>query len=126
MSILNFFKRKGELPNPIGALSSSIPSHAIAAANREVSEVVQSQNAKQKRKRKATKNNVYSPQLRAEMGKAAFDLGATAASRKYSAKLGTSINESTMRGLKRAYVLERQSKGRYCLRDPHSLGQMCT
>ena len=41
------------------------------------------------------------------MGKAAPELEATA-SRKNSVKLGTSINESTVRGLKKAYVLNRQ------------------
>ena len=40
------------------------------------------------------------------MDKATLELGATAASRKYSAKLGTSVNKSTMRGLKKVYVLE--------------------
>ena len=46
------------------------------------------------------------------MGKATAEIGATAAARKFSAKLGTSINESTMRGLKKAYELERQLKRR--------------
>ena len=40
------------------------------------------------------------------MDKATLELGATAASRKYSAKLGTSVNKSTMQGLKKVYVLE--------------------
>ena len=44
------------------------------------------------------------------MGKAVCKVGATAAARKYSAKLKTNINESTMRGIKRAYIEERQHK----------------
>ena len=46
------------------------------------------------------------------MGKATAEIGAIAAARKFSAKLGTRINESTMRGLKTAYELERQLKRR--------------
>ena len=113
MSILDYFKTQSTLPNPSGTLSTSMPSRAIAAANRMVSAVVSSQswNAKQKRQRKAVHNNSYSPQLRAEMGKATLQFGATAVARKYSVKLGT-VNESTMRGLKQAYVLEGQRKRR--------------
>ena len=55
-------------------------------------------------------NNSYSLQLKLEIGKAILQFGAIAAARKYLAKLGTTINESTMRGLKQAYVLERQRK----------------
>ena len=36
MSILNYFKAKDGLPNPKGPLSLSIPSQAIALANRDV------------------------------------------------------------------------------------------
>ena len=43
------------------------------------------------------------------MGKAVLELGVTAASSKYSVKLGsgTTINESTMQGLEKLYVLKR-------------------
>ena len=44
------------------------------------------------------------------MSKATLQFGVTAVARKYSVKLGTTINESTMCGLKQAYVLERQRK----------------
>ena len=96
MSILNYFKRNSNaLPEPSGTLSNVIPSRAIAAANKEVSNLVHtapnlaqpgSSQLKQRRRR-TKKNNVYSPQLRAEMGEAALKFGATAASRRYSAKL---------------------------------------
>ena len=104
MSILNYFRRKSNtLPEPSGTLSKSIPSRAIAAANEEVSNLVhtiETQNSQpKKRLRRTNKNNVYSPQLRAEMGEAALKFGTTTASRKYLAKLGMRINESTMRGL---------------------------
>ena len=95
MSILDYYSRKtGTLPNPKGSLLSSIPPRAIASANREVNKLVQSQSAQRpKRQRKANKNNVYSPDLRAQMGKAAAEIGATAAARKLSAKLGTSTDK---------------------------------
>ena len=121
MSILNYFKRNSNaLPEPSGTLSNVIPSRAIAAANKEVSNLVHTapnlaqpgSSQPKQRRRRTKKNNVYSPQLRAEMGEAALKFGATAASRRYSAKLGTSISESTMRGLKKAYVLERNRKRR--------------
>ena len=40
MSLLNYFKRKKDLPNPRGSLSSSISPRAIALANREVQEEI--------------------------------------------------------------------------------------
>ena len=111
MSILNYFRRKKDpLPNPNGELSVSIPSQAIAIANREV-ELVQSRcSDKQKRKRNFKKNNVYDDKLRAQMGKATCDFGPTEAARKFSVKLGVKINESTMRGIKNDYVDERNRK----------------
>lgn len=96
MSIFNYFKTQSKtLLTPIGTLSSSIPSHAIVTANHMVSVVVsnQSRNPKQKHRRKATHNNSYSPQ---KWVKQLLQFGATAAVRKYSAKLGTTMNESTM------------------------------
>jgi len=113
MSILNYFSRKNTLLNPNGSLSSKVPPRAIIAANREI-ELVQSAartptTSFYKRKRKFAKNNVYDDKLRAEMGKDACKMGPTAAAWKYSAKLSTKINESTMRGIKRAYL---EARGR--------------
>ena len=104
MSILNYFRRKSNiLPEPSGRLSNLIPLCAIAAANEEVSNLVYTMQSSQpkKRLRRTNKNNVYSSQLRAEMGKAALKLGATTASRNYSTQLSMRINKSTMRGLKK-------------------------
>jgi len=56
-----------------------------------------------KRKRIFAKNKVYDCKLR-EMGKDAYKMWPTAAARKYSARLTTKINESTMCGIKRAYL----------------------
>ena len=47
MSLLHFFKPKYALPDPTGALSTSVPSAAIAQANREVQNDIS--NDKQKR-----------------------------------------------------------------------------
>ena len=40
MVLLKYFKRKHELPNPMGSLSSSISPQAIASANRKVEEEI--------------------------------------------------------------------------------------
>ena len=46
--MLKYFKRKHELPNPRGSLSSSISPRAIASANREVEEEIRK--AKEKKR----------------------------------------------------------------------------
>ena len=40
MSILSFFKPKDGLPDPKGSLSRSLPSGAIALANKEVENII--------------------------------------------------------------------------------------
>ena len=42
------------------------------------------------------------------MGKAAAEIGATVAARKFSGKLGTTIIESTVIGMKKAYKLKKR------------------
>ena len=109
MSILNYFRRKNNtFPEPNGTLSNLIPSLTIAAANKEMSNLVHTMQCSQpkKRLRIMNKNNVYSPQLRAEMGEVALKLDATTASRKYLAKLSMRINENTMQGLKSVCLRE--------------------
>lgn len=97
MSILNYFRRKSNiLPEPSGKLLNLIPLRAIAAANEEVSNLVHTMQSSQpkKRLRRTNKNNVYSCQLRAEMGEDALKLGTTTASRNYSAKLSMRITKA--------------------------------
>ena len=48
MSILNYFKPKDSLPDPKGALSQSLSSRAIAAANSEVAKVIGGSAAKKR------------------------------------------------------------------------------
>ena len=96
MSILNYFRRKSNiLPEPSGRLLNLIPLRAIAAANEEVSNLVHTTQSSQPKKhlRRTNKNDVYSSQLRAEMGEAAVKLGMTTASRNYSAKLSMRIKQ---------------------------------
>ena len=54
MSILNYFKPKDGLPNPKGPLLLSIPSQAIALANREVAKATTD---------KGKKHGLYKPAL---------------------------------------------------------------
>ena len=63
MSLLCFFKPKDRLPNPTGALSTSVPSTAIAQANREV------QNPISGGKQKRGPYKKYSAGIRTEIGK---------------------------------------------------------
>ena len=51
MSLLKYFRRKEELPDPKGSLSLSVPSRAIASANKEVE--------KELRKSKNKKRGTY-------------------------------------------------------------------
>ena len=79
MSILRYFKPKDGLPDPTGALSTSIPSAAIAQANREVQKAVTSSD-----KQKRGPYTKFSASLRAEIGKYSSYHGVAAASRHFS------------------------------------------
>ena len=61
---------------------------------------------------RTNKNNVYSHQLRAEMGTAALKPGVTTASQKYLAKLSMRTNKSTIRGLKKLCSRDAKEKRR--------------
>ena len=104
MSLLDYFKRKEPLPNPRGSLAKVIPSSAIAAANSEVEKIFCPKS------RKGLKKKVYFPRERAQMGKLACTIGATAVAKRFSRKLGVKVNESTVRGFKKAYLAERSAK----------------
>jgi len=72
---------------------------------------------------KFAKNNMYDDQLRAEMGKAACKMEPTSVAWKYSAELTTKINESTMHGIKRAYLKARGQKMTVTTLPPKKLGR---
>ena len=71
MSIEKYFKRSQEkiLPSPHGSLSLSVPSRAIAAANKEVGRVLRQQSSATTISKKRGKYNKYSPEERAMIGK---------------------------------------------------------
>ena len=105
MSFLDYFKRKeGSLPDLRGSLARVIPSSAIAATNSEVEKSVCPKVTKKLKKK------VYSPREQAQMGKLACTIGATAAAKGLSRKVEEKINESTVRGFKKAYIAERSAK----------------
>ena len=87
MSIEKYFKRSQEkiLPSPHGSLSLSVPSRAIAAANKEVGRVSllrqQSSASATTISKKRGKYNKYSPEERAMIGKHAVLYGNLSAKR---------------------------------------------
>ena len=115
-SILSYFSlrsKEGSLPNPTGSLSRKISPSAIVSANSEVAKVIQQVNNNGSISGKSSKRNkprFFSPKERAEIGKLACSIGATAAARHFSKKFGYTMNESTVRGLKQAYLTERRRK----------------
>ena len=94
------------LPSPLGSLSLSVPTAAIASANAEVRHVME---AAQRKQRKGP-YNIYTPEQRAIIGKHPVENGVMAAKRKFSKKLQMDINESTVRRFKEAYLKERSIK----------------
>ena len=111
MSLLDYFrlKRSGSLPNPRGPLSNRISSTAIASANSEVRAMLNGEPSQGSHKGK--KHHVYSSKERAEIDRLAGQIGASEAARKFSRKLGHSLNESTARRFKKLYDDEKK-KGR--------------
>jgi len=117
MSILNYFRlqgKEGSLPNPRGPLSSIILSTAIELANSEVAKVIKKVNNNSSkvsgRSKNGKKRRIYSLKERADIGKLAYSIGATAAARHFMRTLGYTINESTVRCLKQAYLTEQHQK----------------
>ena len=49
-------------------------------------------------------SRVYSPKDRAEIGKLACSVGATEAAKRFRKQFGFSINESTVRSMKKTYL----------------------
>ena len=112
MSILDYFSVRSSksLLNPRGPLSSRIPSAAIESANREVCLAINKEQPGNVSSRKGKKPRVHSPQERAELGKLAADIGASAAAKRFSRKLKYSVNEGTAHRFKQLYLEERRAK----------------
>lgn len=106
MSILNYLVRKpnstGSLPSSTGILSQRIPPAAIRSANKEVEKVL-----KQKKRRSYRK---YTPEERAKIAMYALANGVCAAARKFSREFDITVNESTVRLFKQAYLKERSQR----------------
>ena len=81
-----------QLPSPHGSLSSSIPSSAIASANREVQSILE-------KSKKGGPYQRYTSNERARIGKFANEFGVKTAVRRYS-KDHLKLNESTVRRFK--------------------------
>ena len=111
MSLLQYFscvsKPDGvSLPSPLGSLSLSIPTAAVASANAEVRHVMEAAGTNQRK----GPYNTYTAEQRAIIGKHALENGVMAAKRNFSKKLQMDINESTVRRFKEAYLKERSRK----------------
>ena len=70
-SITRYFSNPCNLPSPDSQLSSSISSAAISCANREVSAIIE-------KSKKSGHYRRYSPEERAQIGKAAHQFGIAA------------------------------------------------
>ena len=115
MSILQYLKPISKptttpdgLSCPMGSLSAVIAPAAIESANSLVREVQQ-----QKKTVARGPYHKLSPALRANIGKYACENGVCAAARHFSHRLEKSLNESTVRSIKKAYLIEVGQKRRF-------------
>ena len=118
--MLRYFKplndRPPNLPRPNDP-SHGLPAAAVRAANEKVEEVLgsscqgpktQGQGQTEAKKRRGP-YGAYSSELRAKIGRYASENGVAAARRKFSTDLNRSVNESTIRGMRDAYLKELKS-----------------
>ena len=111
--LLKFFKpcRKNScdlpLPDPNGVLKEKVDSSAIEEANKEVSNVITDSGGKRNPYLKLT------PEQKATIGKYAAENGIVSAIRHFKGEFpGDSLKESTIRGWKKAYILELEMRRR--------------
>ena len=105
MALLHFFKPVDGLSNPKGSLSISLPSLAIASANREVLELSTSEVGK-----KRGPYRKYSPEERFEIGQYTNNHGITAAARYFSRRFQRKVRESTVQYIKKDYITNLRQK----------------
>ena len=98
MALLRYLQLRDGLPDPRGSLSCSVPSQAIAQANKEVEAL------RENKKVKRGQYKQYSATDRAEIGKYACHHGVAAAAGFFSRKLDKRVSESTVQSIKNAYV----------------------
>ena len=92
MALLHYMKPVCGFPGPRGALSLSIPTQAIAEANKEVQKTVGTADGGKRGPYKR-----YSSNLCAKIAKYACQHGAAAPARYYSKEMEKPLNESTVR-----------------------------
>ena len=105
MALLWYLKPIGCAPDPRGSLSRSIPSQAIAEANKQVERVL----AEGSNRGPYTK---YNAAVRPEIGKYACQHGAAAAARHFTRKLKKPVRESSVKSIKKGYIEELRKRQR--------------
>ena len=90
-------------------MNSQVSATAIAAANKEVEKVMESDRTS---RGKHGPYKRYSPSLRAEIAKYACMHGAAAAAQRYSNKLNEPISKSTVKTMKKQYEDELRKRQR--------------
>ena len=115
-SIKYFAPAKPSMPNPNGPLYASVPSSAIAAANKEVTKVLEEAGLDQKHatpKSACGEYEHYTPKEKTLVGKRAAEHGVTAAIRYFSKVFAdNSLKESTVRTWKKKYLRELSGRKR--------------
>jgi len=118
VTLFKFFKRKDDSQ---GKEESLLMSKEVESADRAVAKPLEAASKEQSRR----KYNSYTDKQRAEIGKYAFENGATSAARHYSNAWGVKINESTARRLRGEYadkfneeMKDRKKKGKSTETEP--------
>ena len=108
MAFQKYLRPINGLPDLKGPLSSSIPSTAIAEANRLVNQT----RKEETEKKKCRPYKKYSLSVQLEIAEYTCHHGVASAARVFSHKLQQSISESTVRSIRNAYRQELRKKGR--------------
>ena len=103
MALYRYFgKEAGGLPNSSGPLSEEVPSSSIAAANAEVTKVINQDHARTSKRGQYTK---LSAESRAKIRKRASECGLASTIRYYAGKY-PNLKESSVHTWKAAYLVE--------------------
>lgn len=112
--LFRYFKpadRPPTLPKPTDK-SHGLEPAAVRSANEKVQEVIDEENSNAStsgnapggKKRRRGQYTFYDGELRAKIGRYAAENGDAAACRKFSKELKKTLNESTVRGMRNAYI----------------------
>ena len=113
MSLYTYFQPKSCLPLPDGPLLKSVPSSSIVAANREVKELLETEEKEKGLQCKRGTYECFTPEEKARIGKRAAEFGVTASIRYFSKAFSSrSLKESTVRTWKAKYLQEARTKRR--------------